>query len=631
MDERTYGSNAPTKAMEDEFNSILAYNGLSPVAPLLPDDDLGSLSLMFAREISATGRTVRLCTDLARNEYGDAAPWPSEPPPVPFSVYPCSRGEFATLAIDLDGKLGDAESDAASIAARMRDVGVEPLVCASGSPGARHVFVTLDPPMPDRLVRPLRDFLLAEFASIDPACLLPDSTIRPPLAPHRHGGRSQPLIPTDQALTVLRSKTGYSGFRGLLVAFGMDPAEASLRVPTGRTLDQAFRALSPTYQRMLRTGEKARLDTTRSGVEYSIMLSAAHAGLELYDLQRLLLLPGNAGGERYRERYDQDRTSARRELARQWSKVGDQVGAPVPLDDLDAFHDLVSEREFYGQSGGTDLAVLRAMESIAREARSSTPSASLRQIAEKAQAHHPTISRSVGRLAEGGFFVYQPAPSKQLASSFILNCHDRTTITYPIKEETVQDRTTITPGGGIVDSGTNLKSHNNKNTAHDVWMPSALGRTCRAIYESLDDEPKSVAQIKAIVSKSEPTIGRHLKTLRGHELAVKLNEGHIRGHQDLDQVAKAIGATGLLAALENKHAFERDAFTDWRLSRTRKKWVSNEPSASDPDEPLPEWTGPEPQDIEFVSEEPPQWTDFESSESAAGIMGATPWGKPKQT
>lgn len=75
------------------------------------------------------------------------------------------------------------------------EVGLEPVVCASAPTGGRHVWVSLAESVDPTIVATLARFTQKLCPSLDlsPMASPAAGRVRPPGAPHRHGGYSTPI------------------------------------------------------------------------------------------------------------------------------------------------------------------------------------------------------------------------------------------------------------------------------------------------------------------------------------------------------------------------------------------------------------------------------------------------------
>lgn len=148
--------------------------------------------------MDAAGRPV--------NQYPLVHPVSGAAPLTPWAVYLADRsGRFRLWCADLDAHAGvdSAVADAARLTGLLTEVGVPHLVCRSGPSGGRHVWIGLAEPVEADLVAVWARLLRGWLPSLDVSALLNPATgcVRPPGAPHRHGGVAEVLTGDVSVLT----------------------------------------------------------------------------------------------------------------------------------------------------------------------------------------------------------------------------------------------------------------------------------------------------------------------------------------------------------------------------------------------------------------------------------------------
>lgn len=196
--------------------------------PLTPDiahiSDCLSCAWQYTQQI-AVRASVRAApidvTGRAENLYPliHATANPS-PPTSPWALPLADRDGFRLLAFDLDAKpdAAAAAADAQSLAELLTSVGIAHLVCASGPAGGRHLWVGLNesvsPVLVERLARVLRQ--LVPTLDLSPLANPATGCVRPPGAPHRHGGTSRVL--SGHLAVLQQPSTNAADLQKLLVA-----------------------------------------------------------------------------------------------------------------------------------------------------------------------------------------------------------------------------------------------------------------------------------------------------------------------------------------------------------------------------------------------------------------------------
>lgn len=139
----------------------------------------------------------------ALNTYTGTAAVDGAAPDAPWALYLADdRGDYRLLCFDLDAGKGDAAADAATLSRWLEDAGLQHVVTCSGPSGGRHVWLALAEALPAATTQTLARLALARLTSLDLAPLSNPTTgcVRPPGAPHRHGGTSTVLSGTLASL-----------------------------------------------------------------------------------------------------------------------------------------------------------------------------------------------------------------------------------------------------------------------------------------------------------------------------------------------------------------------------------------------------------------------------------------------
>lgn len=190
---------------------------------------------------------------------------------APLSVALASGSAFYVevaehlLAIDAD----DVGAGYFTLTETLADLAIETVEVASGGQGRRHLYVSLDA----SVTSDLRADLTAALRRLG---LDVRRTIRPPLSPHRHGGRSTLLAPTTigqvEARLARRATTGEQVAR-LLSRLPSEtpsvpsPAQAPMLAP-----------LSEDILRLLREGDTEHRYASTSEAIWAVELAAANRG-----------------------------------------------------------------------------------------------------------------------------------------------------------------------------------------------------------------------------------------------------------------------------------------------------------------------------------------------------------------
>ena len=173
------------------------------------------------------------------NEYDRVWPLDETAPSTTWAMFLAdSDHRYRYLCFDFDVSQGNAALDAGKLSLWLDDLNIPHLVCISGHSGGRHVWVRLGDPAEARAVRELAVLAKQLLPSLDRQPLVNPATgcVRPPYAPHRVAGYSQPT----GTLTILDREAPEDAVENLTKLFGdlgaeLPPAETSL--PHGVTVD----------------------------------------------------------------------------------------------------------------------------------------------------------------------------------------------------------------------------------------------------------------------------------------------------------------------------------------------------------------------------------------------------------
>lgn len=205
-----------------------------------------------------------------------------------------AAGGFRYVCFDLDAKAGNPAADARRLTRWLDELAIAYLVCESGPTGGRHVWIALTGPADPQLVRQLADRARTVLPSLDIKPLSNPATgaVRPPLAPHRAGGRSRPLGNADVLLSPSTSPQQLRDLDVWLEEEGIElPPPPHAARPRGVEVDDAGhphltgdrRDLSPQMRARLAEAPEADTSATLS----RIFLAAANARWRYADVERL--------------------------------------------------------------------------------------------------------------------------------------------------------------------------------------------------------------------------------------------------------------------------------------------------------------------------------------------------------
>ena len=309
-----------------------------------------------------------------RHAYDRDVPLRDEAPEGPFALYLADgRRRFRLLLFDLDAKHGPVAEDVRTLTGWCEDAGLRPIVARSGPGGGAHVWVVLAQPVAADVVAGLARAAARRLPTLDVAPLLNAATGcgRPPGAPHRAGGRSEPVTDLSEALAVARdggdSPAAVARLLDLLQVSAptapAPPARASRPAPLDEDghphLVGPRRSLSSAGQTALATQPRPREDA--SAVLARVLVHAALARWRYGDVEALLeSAPGLEHARTRRAhrgaalRLPRSPAEARKVLAEQWRRAVAHAAA-APAADVD--DDAGADAEFARRAASVTAAV----------------------------------------------------------------------------------------------------------------------------------------------------------------------------------------------------------------------------------------------------------------------------------
>jgi hypothetical protein len=176
------------------------------------------------------------------NAYSSTAAIKGDRPTGPWAMYLADGRGYRYLCFDLDASKGNAAHDAGRLALWLDELNIEHLVTVSGPSSGRHVWIALDEATDPQLVRELADLAGSLLPSLDKSPLSNPDTgcVRPPGAPHRHGGGS--TIDRGTVATLQRASTTVDELallRQFLVETGAEIPTAPVSIVRGMDRDDA--------------------------------------------------------------------------------------------------------------------------------------------------------------------------------------------------------------------------------------------------------------------------------------------------------------------------------------------------------------------------------------------------------
>jgi hypothetical protein len=546
------------------------------------------------------------------NSYRSSTP-ASGPPPTPGLPYALhladDRGRYRLLGFDLDVHKGPVAADLDRLRTLLKRAGLPHVVCASGPGGGRHVWVALAEPVGAVVVAGIARGLAGLLPSLDTAPLLnPRSgALRPPLAPHRLGGRSKtvdgrlgdllrPVAGTVQVLTLAglvdAQTTAEHPADALHTAHDTD---GHLWLPGPR------RALSAVTRGALHDPLPATADA--STVLATALCGAVRAHWQLLDV--LALLPTAPGLEharterangRRRERPPAEQTNV---LTRQWNRAAKTVASgPRAAADTAAtdptFEDRcalvvaaiaavqrradVSPGRWARGGGPADRRVLDVACHLMLTAVATDIELDTRRLALLAGIGRGTAHLALRRLtADGWLTPSTPAAGVNGARWAVPTATtdaERTTA-EPSTHRVDPGRTQGTPSPPPAPARARSAwcshlAHRISAVLHDALTAAGLGHHTARVYQALTATPVDVFDLVSTTGYDPHLLRRFLDRLAGYRLARTDRVGRWRlggtaqsTSSRLDRAAHALRVQGVLAGRARRYRIEREAWAWW--------------------------------------------------------------------
>ena len=522
-------------------------------------------------------------------------------------------GRYRLLGFDLDVGKGPVAADVDRLRALLTRAGLAHVVCASGPGGGRHVWVALAQPVTAAVVAGIARGLTAMLPSLDTAPLRNPRTgaLRPPLAPHRLGGRSEVL---DGRLSdLLRPVAGpaqvltLAGLLEARTASAQRPVEA---VPAGRDADGhrylpgPRRALSGRAHAALHDPLPAAADA--SAVLATVLCGAVRARWHLTDVLALLpTAPGldharteRAGTGPRRRRRPAEQTAV---LTRQWNRAVDVVcanpqSAVTDTASVDptflprcavvvAAVAVVQGRadaapgRWARPGGPADRRVLDVACELMLAAIATDIELDIRRIGLLCGIGRDTARVALHRLSADGWLTPStPAAGVHgahwaLPSSVLVAVERTSPELSTTKVSTGRSQEAPPPLGDPSAARSAWRSHLQHRISavlHDCLTAAGLGHHTARVYQLLTSTPLPLLGLVSSSGYSSGRLARLLDRLAGYRLARTdrtgrwriLGRSHTSGTR-LDRAARTLGVTGVLAERAVRYRIERQAWAWW--------------------------------------------------------------------
>ena len=539
-------------------------------------------------------------------------PISADAPTTPWAIYLTdTKHRYRLLCFDLDGKTPEAAEaaaqDTAALTQLLIDAGLAPIVCQSGPSGGRHIWVSLAEGVEADLVHRLAHLAKALHRTLDlsPIKNIAAGCVRPPGAPHRHGGSSQVLsgdldalmAPTGTTAQVSAAVERLAQLVNELAADANTEAFAADITQDGRRHDHI-----PGTKRELAPGAAAALradaaTTDASAVLWRILTAAATAHWQYGDIARLVeTAPGLEHVRTRKEdggrRVTRTAAEAARVLRRQWDKAvayiasGRRAVGSDPTFDAraDAIAHQVRDVQTrataapgrWNRGGGpADRRVLDALCTLALQALSADVEADTRRLALMVGIGRETARTALLRLADDGWITRTQEAEGARAARWKIGPHDVINSNPANARSQTAHRP---PGSGAAARNALLLELTERlnASAHDVFTLGALGLHTGNLFARCTASPLNVEDLAYLAGADLAQTARTLTRLTDAGLLLLSRDGWKLPPLDRrDAVAAEYGVTGRLAARAERYAFEREMWAWWQAELS---WMNTHPA-----------------------------------------------------
>ena len=525
-------------------------------------------------------------------------------PTRPWAMYLAdASGRFRFLGFDLDAKTPGAAAaaarDADVIAGLLTDAGIQHVVCESGPSHGRHVWAALSERVDADTIATLAHFLRNECPTLDIVPLTNPQTgcLRPPGAPHRHGGRSTVLRGDLGTLTA--PTTTAAQVRGLVEALAKlsNGAEPAGRIDPKRPIpvDEHGRLYLPGPRRELTAGSAAALredaaSGDASAVLWRILVGAAAARWRHADVAALVdEAPGleHVRTERDRlQRRPRGRGGAAHVLRRQWDKavrfvattdrqVGDDPTFDARADAIAAHVRHIQARadaaagRWAHRGGPADRRVLDVLCMLALKALSASLEADTRRLALLAGIGRETARTALLRLAADGWIEQARAADGPHAAHWTIDPQS----VIPSPASTSRSQADPRPAGaGSAERSTLLATltQRTRDAAHDLFtLGPGLGFHAGNMYARTTTDPQPVDALARSAGCTVNQVRPALDRLTRAGVLVLTRHGWRRRSVDYRRAAAVqLDVDGRLQARAARYTVERELWAWWQAEET---------------------------------------------------------------
>lgn len=573
----------------------------------------------LTRQLSPRGR-VRIADQLGPdgylNDYTATIPLTAGAPTTPWAMpLTDDRGYFHYLCFDLDASHGNAVYDAGRLGHWLDELNIEHLVTKSGPTGGRHVWLSLCDGTEAAVVATIGHLAGQLLPSLDITPLKNPATgsVRPPGAPHRFSGHSEPIGSIAALLAHSVTAEQLQSLQTFLIDTGATVKLAPVTPIHGVDVDAtgfphltgSKRAVSARVRELL---DAAPADDT-SATQAAVLAGCARARWRFADVLALLDVSPALEHTRTRRmpfgRVPRSTAEARRALEHAWRRAVEFVATnPISGDGsntefqnraiatsaaiarVQTAADAMPGR--WGLSGpgsahrGTrgrfsHRAVLDALCLFIAQAASSTVEADQRRLSQVTGYSHEACRLALHALREpltedpeSAWIVLVAEAEGVHGAKYRLSAKfstDQTArkllqaVTHPSKSPAADQR----------DWWINRLSLRLADLAHDVFSaPRSLGRKAGLTYSHLQaGNTLTVDSLTKATNLSASRIRRSLSRMHSYGLVERHADGWTRTIDDTrDAVAVQLQIDGYLVARAARYDVERARWAWWQADLT---------------------------------------------------------------
>lgn len=536
------------------------------------------------------------------NAYPDQYSVHDSPPLTPWAMYLTDDlGYYRFVCFDLDASSSnDPHADCERITDLLGRLSIQYVVCRSGGGESRHVWVALAARVPADLVYDLSILVKAFAPSLDRSPLSNPATgcVRPPLSPHRNGGRSEVVAGHLQSL--FRPTVRERDLRALCEALyeetrqihtvassenthlltGVDGDSNPYVVGPKRTLPQ-FATIA------LETVITDQLDA--SSVLWKILIGAAAARWKLTDVKPLMATgPGMEYLRTYRVSKSGQRAarpqfgsqSPHSVLIRQWRYAVKHVATRRPEtcgsdSTFDNRAHMVAQLVEHIQtradascgrweSRPSDRRVLDALSLLAVTAVRPHVEADIRRLALMCGIGRETVRLALQWLENDGWIRLKKQSSGVNGSVWSIDVQN---VIHTQTSDEWSQAVTRPAGVGIAWRLTLTRTLASRLSlfTHDVFTRKGLGIGAGNTFALVHEEKLTPQRVQSLIFSGQTELKARLETLAEHGLIYRTQAGEWKPQTSdtRDTVARLLLCSGFLEARRLAYQRERALFAWW--------------------------------------------------------------------